>query len=303
VSDRIDLEGKLAGASDWVRDEFGFIGDLAGELGCEVHPESGPGLAFRVRDQVIARAHPKGAHIGVGLPDWMRPDVQALTGALRDQRGFAWFNYAPGIADRDTIELLVAVSRDAVEAPTTIDATPDTRRAQPARRIHTRASRDDDADLALVLAILQAYKRHADATGFASAVKPIREAIFFQWEGPRLPPGRKYSLQLPHSPAARAQRAAGRHDGLVYEHVAPISHIVRGLLGQLPTNTAALRTELEATTDRVITTRAEDARLTAAGVRDSAPDGRDPWSRYRVIGLDKADFQPITTIHERGHAQ
>lgn len=189
MNDRNDLEGKLAAASEWVRDEFGFIADLAGELGCEMRPESGPGLAFRVRDRVIARAHPKGTHIGVGLPDWMRPDVQALTGALRDQRGFAWFNYAPGIADRDTVELLVAVSRDAIEAPGPTDAMPGTGRAQPARRSHTRANRDDDADLALVLAILQAYKRHADATGFTSAVKPIREAIFFQWEAQGCRPG------------------------------------------------------------------------------------------------------------------
>jgi len=76
----------------------------------------------------------------------------------------------------------------------------------------------------------------------------------------------------------------------VYEHVVPISGVIRELLRNMPTDEQALRQVLDATADRVIITKAEDSRLTAAGCRDTAPDPADPWSRYHVLGLQRSDF-------------
>jgi hypothetical protein len=297
VADRKDLQAKLAAASDWVRAEFNYIIDTAAGLGCQARLESGPGLAFRIDVYTIARAHPKLSHIAVGLPDWMRAEVQALTDALRAQQGFAWFNYGPKIGDRDTIDLLLSTSRDAIHqsvarlVPTRGQKAPPG--PTPAQRTGGKPERDDEAHLTLVLAVLRAFKRHAETTGLPSALKPIREAIFLQWEGPRLPSGGKYSRHLPHSPAARRQRAARRRGELVYEHVVPISIVIGQMLLQLPSGTAGLRAALEATADRVIITSAENAALTAAGVRDAIPDTSDPWSRYRALGLEKSDFTPL----------
>ncbi len=130
-------------------------------------------------------------------------------------------------------------------------------------------------------------------TGRASGIKVVREAIFFVWEQPRLPPGGKYSLRLPHSPSARAHREAGHRKGLVFEHVLPISIVVRRLLEDVPADEQALRAVLDATSDRVIVTREEDKTITAAGLGARVPDEADPWSRYACLRLTKADFLPL----------
>ncbi|HET6911156.1 MAG TPA: hypothetical protein VFH54_17640 [Mycobacteriales bacterium] len=284
MTDRKDLEGKLASASPWVRAEFAFLVDVGAGLGCDAQVESGPGLAFRLRRQTIFRAHPKARHIALGLPDRMREEVHELTGALRRQRLAAWFNYSPDSCDRDTVELLISVSVDPGDGHV---AKPSRQGAAP-----TTAFRNDEADLGLVLNVLHAFRRHEETTGMPSPVKPLRGTIFFQWEGPRLPAGGKYSPLIPHSPAARARRAEGTASGLVYEHVAPISAVVRQLLTDLPPDIHGLRRALDASAERVIITREEDALLTAAGFRNSAPDPTDPWSRYGAIGLQKHDFVP-----------
>lgn len=72
-----------------------------------------------------------------------------------------------------------------------------------------------------------------------------------------------------------------------------MSRVLRGLLQNMPPDTEALRQILEATADRVIITRDEDAALNAAGYRDISPNPADPWSRYRVLGLQRADFAPL----------
>ena len=112
-------------------------------------------------------------------------------------------------------------------------------------------------------------------------------------EQPRLPSGDKYSLALPHSPSARAQRAAGQRKGLVFEHVLPISIVVRRLLQDVPGDEQALRAVLDATSDRVIVTKDEDKTITAAGFGARVPDEADPWSRYACLGLKNGDFLPL----------
>jgi hypothetical protein len=147
--------------------------------------------------------------------------------------------------------------------------------------------------LHLILTVLRAFQQHEMTTGAPSAVKPLRETLFFRWEGPRLPPAGKYSPLILHSPAARAHRGTHASKGLVYEHVVPVPGVIRELPRNMPTDKQALKQVLQATADRVVITRAEDDRLTAAGYRDTAPDPADSWSRYRASGLQRSDFAPL----------
>ncbi len=78
-------------------------------------------------------------------------------------------------------------------------------------------------------------------------------------------------------------------EGLRPEDLAGLDDVLE-LLRNMPTDEQALRQVLDATADRVIITKAEDSRLTAAGYRDTAPDPADPWSRYHVLGLQRPDF-------------
>ncbi len=283
--DRRSLVEVLSQATDWVRAEFAYVEDLAAELGWERHVENGPGVAFRLDGKAIVHAHPKLKWLCLGLPERMRGDVEALTAALRPQKG-AWFNYQPGVADRDTVELLLSSSAEAADSANRTSNRPPRRDVRDQSRVAA-----DDADLCLVLAVLRAFQHHETTTGRRSALKPLRETLFFRWEGPRLPAGNKYSPLIPHSPAAREHRAAHGHAGLVYEHVVPVSSIIRELLREMPADEQSLREVLEAKLDRVLITKTEDQALTAAGFRDTIPEPDDPWSRYRhALGLQRSDF-------------
>jgi hypothetical protein len=79
----------------------------------------------------------------------------------------------------------------------------------------------------------------------------------------------------------------------VYEHVMPISLVIKNLLVDPPSDTASLRVRLEATADRVIILKREDRALDIAGLRNALPDPDDPWSRYRAIGLAPSDFREL----------
>ena len=291
MNGRWDLDAKLLAATDWVRDEYAALAQIADELGCQAVTESGPGISFRLDGRLVVRLHPKRNHVALGLPNDLRGEVDTLTGALRDQRGDAWLNYDPEVCDRETVQMLLAksistreVSRSTEVAAPTVTATGS---PAPAR------SRDDAAELQLLLDVLRAFRRYADAHGGQPAVKVIREAMFFHWEGPRLPPGGKYSPFLPHTPAARARKQAGHRDGFVLEHVLPVNILIRELLAEMPDDVDALRTRLETAADRVVITKEETAALVAAGVGSSVPTPGDPWSRYATAGMDPRKFAPL----------
>lgn len=284
-----DVRSKLTRATTWVVEEFAFLDDLLQGLGCKPRAEK-HGYAYELADRAAAHVHVKLKHLGVGFPPELRPEVDALNVVPSIQRRHAWLTYQPGICDREQLEGLLLRACDVATASQPSRALPSGRAARPGV---TSSGSDDQADLALILKVIRAYSEHASVTGRASGIKVIREAIFFVWEQPRLPGGGKYSPALPHSPSAHAQVAAGQRKGLVFEHVLPISIVVRRLLLNVPADEQALRAVLDATSDRVIVTKDEDKTITAAGWGARVPDEAEPWSRYACLGLTKGDFFPL----------
>lgn len=220
----------------------------------------------------------------------MREDVEALTGALRGQQASAWLNYTAEVCDRETALLLMAKAMSPLETDSSAnDGSTSSSRTRSARR----QGRDDESDLQLLLDILRAFARYTEASNTQPAVKAIREAIFYHWDAPRMPPGGKYSPLLPHSPAARKRKEDGYRDGFVFEHVLPVNVLIRSLLNDLPPDTVSLRARLDETSARVVITKEEDIALNQAGVGSSVPTSGDPWSRYKIAGLDHTQFEPI----------
>lgn len=290
------LETQLARVDDWVHQEFASIDELLVGAGCDRQEESGPGRVYRASGRVILHSHPKYHWLGLGFPDHLREDVAALTTKLRAQQGAAWISYTPESCDRDTIDLLIEEALSPAQTGSSTSAsghagTTEASAAAPEESDPAKAR--DRNDLALILDVIRAFKRHEQARGQAASVKILREAIYFHWEGPRLPPGRKRSPHLAHSPAASEQRRRGDLTGLIYEHVLPISHVIRGLLADVPADEGALQRVLEAAPRAVIITKAEDSAIDAAGMRDAVPADGDPWSRYRAAHLDPDTFRPF----------
>lgn len=282
-----DLESQLTILDDWVHREFLSLDELLTASGCASNEVSGPGLVHRVDGVLIAQLHPKRHRLGVGLPDTMREDVHLSTGRLRKMRGDAWFDYSPTACDRETVEALIDLSFSRLQVDRPTAAITDVPPAAADGGV------SDAHDLELLLGLVNAFVAHERATGAPTGRKVLREAIFFHWERPRLPRGGKRSLYLRHSPRAREQRARGDVSGLVYEHVLPISHVIRGLLDDPPTDAEALGVVLRAVPQAVLITKAEDALLNKAGMRDRVPEPEDPWSRYRAAGLQEAEFERL----------
>jgi hypothetical protein len=310
-----NLDDKLATVDPWVADQIAWVSALAAEHGCQDRAESGPGRAFRLGATTVLRAHPKQSHLALGFPDTMRADVATLTGLLRDQRRTAWVNWTPDALDRDTVEdLLNRAVHDATaglasspeahgsdQAPSDAPAHPDAgaRDGAPVQRqgaapASSELSAADAADLRLLLAVLRAFAEHEAVTGQQVSTKVLREAVYFHWERPRLPPGGKKSPHLLHTAAARAHRDAGHRDGLIFEHAYPVNILLRELLAAAPSTTEDLRARLNAHPERVLITKAENDALIAAGVANSTPDSDDVWSRYRAAGIDPSQIAPWT---------
>ena len=150
---RWNLQSKLLSTSDWVRAEYTALAQAADEAGCAVVAESGPGASHRLSGRPVIRLHPKMNHLAVGFANSMREDVDALTEALRGQQGEAWLNYRVDVCDRETVLLLMAKAmspREAESSPNRVSP------SATAPRSARRESRNDDADLQLVLDVLRA---------------------------------------------------------------------------------------------------------------------------------------------------
>ncbi|MGN6608536.1 MAG: hypothetical protein ACTHMS_16195 [Jatrophihabitans sp.] len=285
MTQRAELDAKLESVNGWVRGEFGYVDDLMAGVGADGQDISGPGRSYRLDGRVVLTAHPKTSRLMLSSPLWDPSELGALQVALSQRRSGAWLTYEPGTVDRATVEALVE---------TALHRQPDTDGAPGGSRAAALDAAPDPA-LTLLLGLLRAFARHERDTGAPSSVKVLREAIFLHWEAPRLPAGGRYSPLLPHSPQARAvvtDQAARRPSGLVFEHVHPISLLIRSLLADLPADEAALGERLRTNGDHVVLTQDEDRQLTAAGYRNAIPESGG-WGRYAALGLRREDFRPV----------
>ena len=154
----------------------------------------------------------------------------------------------------------------------------------------------DSADLELVLAVAAALCKWEKSTGQRARGKPLREAVWFYWQQPRLPKDSvrgKYPRSVPWSPAAREAHHAGEA-GLVIEHTRPMNVLVRSLLDDPPSDLTTLRKRLEDGLSCVVVTEQESTALARAGVASSVvDDDDDPFARYRLVGLEPESFKPL----------
>lgn len=121
--------------------------------------------------------------------------------------------------------------------------------------------------------------------------KPLREAIWFWWNVPcfeKVPKVRsKYPLTLKWSPAAWLSHSDSTVS-LVIEHVVPLGIIIQRLIDASGDETRIRSTLNEI--EFVVITKAEDAQITQAGWRTTAPAKGDRYQRYRDAGLPLEEF-------------
>ena len=169
------------------------------------------------------------------------------------------------------------------------------------RNMGPETVRDDIADAALIARIARAVRIHATKTGATSSAKPLREAIWFYWQKPRLPKPLvryKYPERYRWSPKARVNYRANSRTRLRFEHAEPLSLLIKDLLESKPLTSDQLAGELERRLRHcAVITPEEDKKITAAGLRQRMPDGwkpgGDPWIRYREAGLNPDTFAPL----------
>ena len=154
----------------------------------------------------------------------------------------------------------------------------------------------DTADLRLVLDVVEALRAWERATAAKARLKPLREAVWFYWQQPRLEKGSvrgKYPRSVPWSPTARQAHARGE-GGLVIEHTEPMKVLLRELIDNPVADLPALADRLDLGLSCVVITHEESIELARSGVASSVvDDDDDPYARYRVAGLDPGTFAPI----------
>src|SRR4051812_29360366 len=92
---------------------------------------------------------------------------------------------------------------------------------------------DDRIDATLIASMLSATAAWEAATGRRMPRKPLREAVWFVWQQPRLPQPlvrSKYPMTVPWTAAARAAYLDNPNCDLVIEHVEPIHVLLDRLL-------------------------------------------------------------------------
>lgn len=156
----------------------------------------------------------------------------------------------------------------------------------------TGQARDEDlTDARFIADVVEAARRWRASSGRRVRQKPIREAIWFYWQEPRLsaPLVRsKYPKRAMWTEAARAAYAAD--EALEIDHVEPMENLIRRLLDG-PTTLDRVLEELRPSLMCVVTP-GEHARLTAAG-SPATIASVDPWQRYRDAGVDLARVKPL----------
>jgi hypothetical protein len=153
------------------------------------------------------------------------------------------------------------------------------------------------ADAAVIAAVANALRDWSAATGKAPVMKPLREAVWFYWESPRLPRPlirSKYPRNVPWSALAReAHIKDGRGAALEIEHTLPMRMLQQQMLDAPTLDAAAVQEILAAGGQWVVLTQEEARALANAGVASDVASGDDPWSRYHAAGLDTLGFAPF----------
>jgi hypothetical protein len=114
--------------------------------------------------------------------------------------------------------------------------------------------------------------------------KTIREPIHFLWERRA---GTKIRCAKFRSKAATGLRF-GRGE-LVYDHAVPFRYLQDELLSLAPVTEQAITQALDKFGTIVLITKAENARLNAAGYSSKMPqdwDGADPLARYKALDIE-----------------
>jgi hypothetical protein len=163
--------------------------------------------------------------------------------------------------------------------------------------------RADASDLLTMLITLETFRKR---TG-KGLTKLAREALWWMWEQPRLPPPLirgKYPMVYPWSPSARAllerTRAEARPDGalrgVIIEHRIPARLFISTALDESShLDVTGMQRLLAAHGAAAIVTIEDDKQMSASGVAFRMPDGwdGDVWARPRFAGLDPQGFAPV----------
>lgn len=114
--------------------------------------------------------------------------------------------------------------------------------------------------------------------------KALREPIHFLWE-------RRAGAKI-RCAKFRSKAATGLRSGkgeLVYDHAVPFRYLQDELLSLAPVKEQAVARVLDKFVTIVLITKAENARLDAAGYRYKMPqdwDKADPLARYRALDIE-----------------
>ena len=144
---------------------------------------------------------------------------------------------------------------------------------------------DDTLRLALILESVR-YCQRVKGMGMPAAAytKALREPIHFLWERRA---GNKICVAKYRSRAALGMRF-GNGD-LIYDHAVPFCYLQEELLQLAAPNEEDVKSILNRHGTIVLITRAENARLNAAGYNRKMPSGKEwtyAFERYEALGIE-----------------
>jgi hypothetical protein len=144
---------------------------------------------------------------------------------------------------------------------------------------------DDTKRLELIAEAVR-YCQNVKALGMPAScyAKALREPVHFLWERRA---GSKIRCAQFRSTASSLLRF-GKGE-LVYDHAVPFGYLQDELLSLNPVTEQAVARALDRFGTIVLITKAENARLDAAGYGRKMPkgwDGVDPLARYRALAID-----------------
>ncbi len=148
----------------------------------------------------------------------------------------------------------------------------------------------------LILTVVRATAQWQRVNDDRAVVKPLRQLIWWVWEGPRLPRPRvrgKYPYALSWSRNARRAVRLDPAAPLIIDHVTPINLVIHHLLLRPPLQPAGLVRTLNEKLNYVILAPEDNRKLTRRRVGNKlAPTSTNPWDRYKDAGISIARVSP-----------